>query len=229
MSIKNSMDFCKLAVLSASAVFAFNASAIDIGGGSGGSTTKMIVGDSIFALSGDIHSFLEDSLNENIDTHARSGCQMNGGNILCSSRYAVPSQYDRASKSGIETVIMNGGGNDFLLGDGADCGTGPTPACQEVLFAVEETMAGLVEDMHADGIDEIVYLGYYSTTASSGNNALNDFSMEYKIANYPAMGVKFIDSRDAFRGNERSYITLDGIHPTAAGSRVLADLIEQAL
>lgn len=214
--------FKKLAVLAAATCFSFSAVA---GSLSGGSTDKMIVGDSIFALSGDIHAYLEDDLNEDIDTHARSGCQMNGGNILCSSRYNVPNQYDDARKRGITTVIMNGGGNDFLLGDGGDC---TTQACiQEVLFAIEETISGLVSDMRNDGITEIVYLGYYYL--GNEDDAINQLSMDYKAANYPAMGVKFVDSRDAFLGHERSYITSDGIHPTSTGSRVLADLVKSAL
>ena len=202
-----------------------SASAINIGNDS--EATKMIVGDSIFALSGDIHANLENDLNESIDTYAKVGCQMNGGNFICLSFNAVPKQYAKADKSGISTVIMNGGGNDFLLGDGADC---TTEACvDEVLYAIEETFSGLVSDMKSDGIQEIVYLGYYYLQDNDANNAVNYKSMSYKMANYPAMGVKFVDSRDAFLGNEASYITSDGIHPTATGSRVLADLILQAL
>ncbi|WP_439133280.1 SGNH/GDSL hydrolase family protein [Pseudomaricurvus sp.] len=213
----------KLALLTAATCFSFGVSAGSLSGSS--DADKMIIGDSIFALSGDIHAYLEDDLNEGIDTHARSGCQMNGGNILCSSRYNVPNQYDDASKRGIETVIMNGGGNDFLLGDGGDC---TTQACtQEVLFAIEETISGLVADMRNDGITEIVYLGYYYV--GTEDDAVNQASMDYKAANYPAMGIKFVDSRNAFLGNESAYISSDGIHPTAAGSRVLATLIENAL
>lgn len=229
MDFRKTTRFLQLTVLSVCTALVVNVSAFDLGGGLGGTTTKMIIGDSIFALSGDIRTFLEQSLGESIDGHARVGCQMNGGNIICSSYYSVPRQYSRASKRGIETVIMNGGGNDFLLGEGASCGEGPTPACKEILFAVEETISGLVSDMRSDGISEIVFMGYYDTTADTQNNALNDFSMEYKLENYPAMGVKFVDTRFAFRGNERRYIKSDGIHPTAEGSRVLADLILENL
>ncbi|MFC4260773.1 SGNH/GDSL hydrolase family protein [Marinobacter lacisalsi] len=203
---------------------AFNASAI--GGGGGSSADKMIVGDSIFALSGDIHSYLEDDLNETIDTYARSGCQVNGTSLLCSRRYTIPNQYDRADKDGIDTVIMNGGGNDFLLGDGADC---TTEACvEEVLAGVEQTLAGMFNDMQNDGISEIIFLGYYNTDDEQ-NTAINTISSAYKAENYPQMGVDFIDTRPAFAGNESRYISSDGIHPTAAGSRVLADLILQEL
>ncbi len=196
------------------------------GGGSNNQTTKMIIGDSIFALSGDIHSNLEDDLDESINTHARSGCQMIGGNLICSSYYAVPRQYSRASKSGIKTVIMNGGGNDFLLGDGGDCNT--NTCINEVLSDIEAVIANLVADMKRDGIEEIIFLGYYAIDDAQ-NDAINNMSMAYKAANYPAMGVKFVDTRAAFAGNERRYISSDGIHPTAAGSEVLADLIRQAL
>ncbi len=211
---------CTIALFST--VFTLNA----LAGSSGGSSTnKMIVGDSIFAYTDDIHGYLEEDLDENIDTHARVGCQMNGGNLICSSYYAVPRQYDRASKRGIKTVIMNGGGNDFLLGDGGDCSS--QSCINEVLFSIEETISGLVQDMRDDGIDEILFLGYYYL--GNEDDAINELSMEYKAANYPAMGVKFVDSRNAFQGNEWRYIGSDGIHPTAAGSRALADLIINAL
>lgn len=204
----------------------FSASVFAGSGGSSSDTTKMIIGDSIFALSGDIHENLENDLDETIDTHARSGCQMNGGNIICSSTYSVPRQYARADKSGIKTVIFNGGGNDFLLGEGSNCSTN---ACiNAVLADIEETIADLVRDMKNDGIEEIIYLGYYNVN-DADNRAINQISMDYKAANYPAMGIKFIDTRQAFAGNERRYISYDGIHPTAAGSRVLADLIRAAL
>ncbi len=195
-------------------------------GGSGSDATKMIVGDSIFALSGDIHENLENDLDENIDTYARSGCQVNGTSLICSRRYTIPNQYDNADKGGIETVIMNGGGNDFLLGEGADC---TTEACvQEVLMGIEQTLAGMFNDMHNDGIDEILYLGYYNL-GDPERDQINTVSMQYKAENYASIGVDFIDSRPAFAGNESQYISSDGIHPTAAGSRVLADLILQTL
>jgi len=53
--------------------------------------------------------------------------------------------------------------------------------------------------------------------------------MNRKAATYPGLGITFIDVRPAFDGNEARYILNDGIHPTAEGSRVLADLIKQAL
>lgn len=217
----NNVKQLGLAVLAS--CMAFNAWAV---GGGGSSADKMIVGDSIFALSGDIHEYLEEDLDENIDTHARSGCQVNGGSLICSSRYTIPNQYDNADKDGIDTVIMNGGGNDFLIGEGGDC---TTDACvEEVLMGIEQTLAGMYEDMENDGIEEIIFLGYYNT-GDAEQDQINELSTGYKMENYPQMGVKFIDTRQAFEGNESEYISSDGIHPTAEGSRVLADLILETL
>lgn len=221
--LNNNVKQFGLAVL-ASCV-ALNAGAIG-GGGSGSSADKMIVGDSIFALSGDIHEYLEEDLDETIDTYARSGWQVNGGSLICSRRYTIPNQYANADKDGIETVIMNGGGNDFLLGEGADC---TTESCvEEVLMGIEQTLAGMYSDMLNQGVDEIIFLGYYNL-GDPERDQINSVSMAYKAENYPQMGVKFIDTRPAFAGNESRYITSDGIHPTAAGSRVLADLILDTL
>ena len=206
--------------------FALVSGAHAIGGGGTSGPSKLIVGDSVFALSGDIRAYLEDDLNESIDSEAKSGCQILGGNFICSRWNNIPRQYDGADKTGINTVIFNGGGNDFLLGDGGDC---LTQSCIEgVLVDIEEAIAGMVSDMKADGMDQIIYLGYYYVY-DEDNNAINKMSMDYKAANYAAMGVDFIDTRASFQGNEWRYITSDEIHPTAAGSRVLADLILNTL
>lgn len=69
MSLKLSLK--KLGILAIASIVSVNAWAIGWGGSSGPS--KMIIGDSVFALSGDIHRNLERDLNEPIDTYARSG------------------------------------------------------------------------------------------------------------------------------------------------------------
>ena len=119
---------------------------------------------------------------------------------------------------------MNGGGNDFLFGD---CNTLAT--CMETLLAIEEAIAGLTARMKADGIEKIIFLGYYNAPGAPELIELNEYSMNMKAATYPAMGITFVDTRAAFRGKESIYIIRDGIHPSSAGSRVLADLIRQAL
>jgi lysophospholipase L1-like esterase len=189
-------------------------------------TDKMIIGDSVFALSGDIHRYLQSDLNETINTHARSGCQMIGGNLICSRRYAIPAQYANASKAGIKTVIMNGGGNDIQLNSCAPS----LSRCMPLLQDLENRIATLAQQMRADGVQNIIFLGYYNATGDAAAlREINEYSMNLKARTYPGLGITFIDVRSAFNGNEARYIARDGIHPTAAGSRVLADLIRREL
>ncbi|HCP05079.1 MAG TPA: hypothetical protein DIT61_16515 [Pseudomonas sp.] len=140
--------------------------------------------------------------------------------------YSVENQYARADKSGIRTVIFNGGGNDIQLNS---CRPSLS-ACMPLLNELEDRIATLVQKMRNDGIEEIIFLGYYNAVGSAENlQDINNYSMNYKAAAYPGMGVKFIDVRADFAGRESIYITSDGIHPTAAGSRVLSNRILQAL
>ena len=44
---------------------------------------------------------------------------------------------------------------------------------------------------------------------------------------YPDLNVIFVDPRDAFQ--DQDYILVDGIHPNAAGSEVLANLVWDAM
>ncbi|MEH6490996.1 SGNH/GDSL hydrolase family protein [Halopseudomonas sp.] len=216
--VKNGLAAVALATLFSGAAQATNPGS--------SSPDTMILGDSIFALSGDIHEYLEADLDENIGTYARSGCQLSGGNVLCSRLYSVERQYARASKTGIKTVIFNGGGNDIQLNS---CRPSLT-RCMPLLNELEDKIAALVADMRDDGIEEIIFLGYYNATGGAEElREINNYSMNYKAAAYPGMNVKFVDVRAAFAGKEAQYITSDGIHPTAAGSRVLADLLLQAL
>lgn len=198
-------------------------------GSTGGSSSinKMIIGDSIFALSGDIKKYLESDLNQTLRSTAKSGCQVLGGNLICSSYYNIPNQWKNSTKTGIKTIIMNGGGNDFLLGSGKNCTT--STCVQGVLNDIEQALATVYADMKAKGMTKIIFLGYYNTPANPNNVAINTTSMNYKLANYPRLGVTLIDTRPSFAGKESSYIGSDDIHPTAAGSRVLATLIKNVL
>lgn len=186
----------------------------------------LIIGDSVFALSGDIKQNLENDLGETIVSQARSGCQMLGGNLICSRRYAIPQQYANASKAGIKTVIMNGGGNDIQLNS---CSPSLS-RCMPLLEDIEDEIASLAQQMQADGIEEIIFLGYYNAKGdAAAMSEINEYSMDYKARTYPGLGITFVDVRDHFKGNEDRYIARDEIHPTADGSRVLADLLLEKL
>lgn len=223
------VNFKKASLLGAVALafVSVSAYAVNPGGGSGRApANKLIVGDSIFALSGDIRSDLQDDLNEDINSSARSGCQMIGGNNICSSRFAVPRQYANADKTGITTVIMDGGGNDFLIGNA--CPALTVADCQEAIQAIEEAISDLAAQMHSDGITKIVFLGYYNAPGAPQLTEINNFDSDLKAQTYPAQGITYVETRPAF-ADPTGLVVNDGIHPSAQGSRVLTDLIEQVL
>jgi lysophospholipase L1-like esterase len=208
-------------------VFVAGVYAANPGGGGRAPANKLIVGDSIFALSGAIRNNLQSDLNETVNSSARSGCQMIGGNGICSSRFAVPNQYANASKAGITTTIFNGGGNDFLLGNA--CPSRTVAGCQQAIQAIEETISTLAARMRSDGITKIIYLGYYNASGATDLRAVNDFNADLKARTYPAQGIEYVETRPSFAGRERQLLNADGIHPNAQGSRILTDLIKQKL
>ncbi|KKN82356.1 hypothetical protein LCGC14_0310160 [marine sediment metagenome] len=224
MSVLNKLKHAALALLALALMSAGTANAINPPVTTSADT--LILGDSVFALSGDIHQYLQEDLNETITSRARSGCQMLGGNIICSRRYAVPEQYANAPKTGINTLIFNGGGNDIQF---SNCRPSLS-ACMPLLQNLEDEIAELAQQMQADGIENIVFLGYYNAVGDAEElREINEYSMDLKARTYPGLGITFVDVRQAFQGNEARYIANDGIHPTAEGSRVLADLILEHL
>ena len=79
--------------------------------------------------------------------------------------------------------------------------------------------------MHSDGVNNIVYLGYYELPR--GNANLNS-ALEYGVTRLgnacenTNASCAFIDSRGSIPAE---YVLDDNIHPTAEGSQVLADLV----
>ena len=71
------------------------------------------LGDSIYDLSGEIQMFLEQDAGETFRDYTQSGAELAGGSLATS----VIKQYAdaKADNSTIETIVMNGGGNDILI------------------------------------------------------------------------------------------------------------------
>ena len=71
------------------------------------------LGDSIFDLSGDIQRILEDRAGQTFRDYTLSGAELSGG-IVANS---VERQYSdaKSTDANIETVVMDGGGNDILI------------------------------------------------------------------------------------------------------------------
>lgn len=184
-----------------------------------GQDQTIMIGDSIFARNGEVENYLETNKGLNIDSYAQSGARMS----------QIVSQYHSASKilsNGI--VIMNGGGNDILRDNLRDC-LAFNDACRTAIDAALDLGQDLIQDMADDGMEHVVVLGYYYTEGYlAGLKNAHDYGMErlYSICEQSIsfIGCYVVDPRGPFSSGT-GLIESDGIHPTIAGSRVLANLI----
>lgn len=199
------------------------------------------VGDSIFALSGELQDFLESYAGETFRRYTLSGAELKGG-VIATDVYA---QYDIAKNDNpnIDTVVMDGGGNDILipaiaLFDPYNCKTQwyqfgrLSSRCKNYIDDIYVDAVNLLNTMHSDGVDNVIYLGYYYTKnglflLDSMEEAVDYGDMRLSQAcNYSAANCQFIDPRSTIRD---SNIIIDGIHPNTEGSRKLANLVWPAL
>lgn len=199
---------------------------------SGDATETAMIGDSYLALSGEITSFLQRYSGQTYRPYYVSGTQMVGG-----LPPSIPDQYRLALAQGeVQTLIMDGGGNDVLLGDITCHGTGPAgPAsgspCALTIQRVAQAAAALLSEAAAGGVKEVIYFGYPHV---AGFNADLNPSLDYAVpllaaaCTDAALDCTFIDVRADFT-NHPEYIGLDGIHPTTPGSEAIAKRVWAAL
>lgn len=194
------------------------------------------LGDSIFAMSGEIQDFLHGYAGETFRRYATSGAELSGGILAPSlfSQYATA----KADNPNIDIVFMDGGGNDILLPalafDPYDCKTQwyewgrLSGSCKDFIDDLYVDMVNLLNDMYADGVDHVIYQGYYYT--KNGIFLCDDLeeAIDYgdaKIAQAcqnAAGDCIFIDPRWTINDSD---IISDGIHPATSGSQKLANLI----
>lgn len=197
------------------------------------------VGDSIFALSGQIQNYLHSYSGKTFRRYATSGAEMKGGDLIAPSvvnQFAIA----RGDNSNIQTVLMNGGGNDILLPvltlfDIHNCKrdwweSSLSTSCKNLINDIYVDGVNLLSEMHARGVNKVLYVGYYYTKNSliSGNlgalkDAINygDTKFAAACANSP-VSCTFIDPRSSVTSSD---IISDGIHPTTSGSQKIANLI----
>jgi len=73
------------------------------------------IGDSIFALSGKIHSNLTTLAGKSFRNYCVSGSYLSGSSILTSNSVAVQYATARNDNSNIKTIVADGGGNEVLI------------------------------------------------------------------------------------------------------------------
>lgn len=199
-----------------------------------------IVGDSVFDLSGDIHSVL----------HGLSGKKYKDRSVSGAKISAIDSQLSRAeNRSSLNTVIANGGANDILQGS-ADCDSDPlTNSCLNLIDYVGDRMIGMIYDMYKGPSDDHVWLGYHHVKSPEveKNEAIDyvhdvvypdmfDLSVHGGINYNGSVGsygtfygsslgsfnIAVMDPRGSVQNND---LKSDGIHPTYSGSVKLGNLI----
>jgi len=198
------------------------------------------IGDSIFALSGEIQEFLHSYAGETFRRYAVSGAELTGGALAPS----VASQYDtaKADNPNIDVIFMDAGGNDILLPaiafDPYDCRTQwyewgrLSDSCKSFIDDIYVDAVNLLNEMYADGVDHVIYQGYYYTKDTWVMQLDNleeavdygDMRLAQACQNsaYAPGDCTFIDPRWAINDSD---IKSDAIHPKTSGSEKLADLM----
>jgi len=195
------------------------------------------IGDSIFALSGEIQDFLHSYAGETFRRYSVSGAEITGGVIAPS----VYSQYNtaRGDNSNIDIIFMDGGGNDILVPaiafDPYDCKTQwyewgkLSSSCKNLVDDIYVDTVNLLNDMYADGVDHVIYQGYYYTK-NTWLLQLDDLeeAIDYgdlklsQACQNSVVNCTFIDPRSTIKDSD---IKTDAIHPKTSGSLKLANLM----
>jgi lysophospholipase L1-like esterase len=193
----------------------------------------------------------------------QGGAAMNYGSL----QFNIPYQYENEAKTDgtvtnptdIDTIIMDGGGNDVLI-DNQGCLTTPPPgntSCATAITGTVNRAQQLLQEMASNGVKHIVYFFYphldpagggILPTPAPGVNTTLDYA--YPLAEQICCGSSFtstttsytcsgntsgaqcifVDTRPAFEGHTADYIkSTDHVHPTPAGAQVIADLVWKAM
>jgi hypothetical protein len=189
------------------------------------------------------------------------GASLGWGNP--NTQFYIPYQFDPMAltdtavmnPSDIKVVIMDGGGNDVLIGN-TSCETTAPPSNMSCVTTVQNAVSVAqmkMQEMAQKGVQSVVFFFYPHLDTAGGGilqtpaPAVND-TLDYayplaeqiccgtsftsSLTNYscsgqpaPGMTCVFIDTRPSFEGHLADYIKSDKVHPTQAGAQVIADLI----
>ncbi len=191
------------------------------------------IGDSIFDLNGQIQANLEAWAGQTFRNYTQSGAELSGGAFARS----IVNQYADAKRTdaNIETIVMDGGGNDILIPamifDPYGCRThwwrwNISRSCVNLIEDVYVTAVNLLNQMNAEGVDNVIWLGYYELPRSNSNlyQAIQygDAYLGYACEVSGTANCSFVDPRGQIPASD---VEGDDIHPTPNGSLKLAQMI----
>ncbi|WFR58830.1 dockerin type I domain-containing protein [Anaerocolumna sp. AGMB13025] len=189
----------------------------------------LIIGDSFLALSHEITKRLEQNAknagildsSDKFRDNSVSGTQLYGGMAP-----SIPDQYKNGVKAGtVKYVIMDGGGNDCLMGTGQP----PYNANSPFIKNATDSVKNLLTQMGKDGVVKVFYLFYPDPQQDLGGLKGKLDVLRPLIQNEVNKSITpkayWLDLRPVFSGKYSQYILSDGIHPTTAGSIAAADAI----
>lgn len=170
-----------------------------------------------------------------------SGSQMSGVSLLG----LIPAQYtlENNADGHVKTVVMDGGGNDVLVGNRSciDSDAPPSNAsCVATLDDVTAAFEDLLGQMASDGVQDVVYFFYPHLPGGGlgGNKELTNATVDYAIdrmdgpnvasvcANAP-LNCIFVDTRGLFPAQPAEF--QDGIHPTVANTQKISRRVWEAM
>jgi hypothetical protein len=152
---------------------------------------------------------------------------------LAYSSSLIGSQWSgaKSANADIKFVVMDGGGDDILLGNNMclsdGVGKDADASCQKSVTDAVAAAAALLADMKTAGVSEVVYF-FYPDVPVGGHDilgwAFTRFEQACNDASTATFHCHMLDTRPTFNGHPE-YIDTDNIHPSAAGDEKLADLV----
>jgi len=184
-------------------------------------TETHIFGDSIFSTSNRrIKGRLQELAQIPIYDHSVSGATMS----------QIQQQYLKQHQAPIQTVILDGGGND-ILGQRGICQHQLAPACKDSIHRVADIMRDTIQQMADDGVSELILLTcHYPLGWNAGFDRAVDYAFDLlqDICEQSLIPCRLVDPRQTFK-NRHDLFDWDGVHPNWNGSTLMAELIWESL
>ena len=137
---------------------------------------------------------------------------------------SIPAQFKKRD-TGLDWVVMTGGGNDLWLG----CGCGRCDRRMNKLISKDGTrgkIPSLMAKIRRSGA-QVAYVGYLRSPGMGSpiEHCKDDGDeLEARIAKLAARdeGIHLLSNQDLVKPGDRSYFAFDMIHPSVKASRMIA-------